>query len=202
MPHVFISYAHEDKSALKRVVRVLEEAGMQTWFDQEIRVGERLTEVIFPKLRSSRCAVFILTKNSVRSDWVRTEIQYALEQATPIVLISFGNVTVPDDFPGEVDDTLRIAINRNLSGRKKIKFLEATKRLYDHKNAPVITMLNLKGGVGKTVLTANLFGCIHETDRKSVLLIDLDPQHNLTQLLLSENVMVCPSAGILRQKAA
>ncbi|WP_340692202.1 AAA family ATPase [Hyphomonas sp.] len=190
MPHVFISYAHEDKSRLKRVVRVLEDAGMETWYDEEIRVGERLTEAIFPQLRSSRCAVFILTKYSVKSDWVRTEIQYAFDHATPIVLISFGNVSVPDDFPGDVDDTLRIAINRNLSGRKKIEFLEATRRLYDHRKAPVITMLNLKGGVGKTVLTANLFGCIHETERKSVLLIDLDPQHNLTQLLLSENDMM------------
>lgn len=45
-------------------------------------------------------------------------------------------------------------------------------------------MLNIKGGVGKTVLAANLFAAAHLIDKRSVCFIDLDPQHNLTQYFL------------------
>jgi chromosome partitioning protein len=49
----------------------------------------------------------------------------------------------------------------------------------------VIGLLNIKGGVGKTVLAANLFAAAHLADKRSVSFIDLDPQHNLTQYFLS-----------------
>lgn len=45
-----------------------------------------------------------------------------------------------------------------------------------------IAMLNIKGGVGKTVSTVNLAACIAKRGHK-VLLIDLDPQANATQYL-------------------
>src|SRR5690606_23402251 len=49
----------------------------------------------------------------------------------------------------------------------------------------VIAMLNIKGGVGKTVLAANLFAAAHLADKRAISFIDLDPQHNLTQYFLS-----------------
>lgn len=48
---------------------------------------------------------------------------------------------------------------------------------------PVIAMLNQKGGVGKTTLTANLGGTWAKQGRR-VLLVDNDPQGSLTQGLL------------------
>jgi chromosome partitioning protein len=50
---------------------------------------------------------------------------------------------------------------------------------------PVVAVLNMKGGVGKTTISAYLFQAICEKKAKSVLLIDLDPQYNLSQLLLT-----------------
>jgi chromosome partitioning protein len=47
-----------------------------------------------------------------------------------------------------------------------------------------IAMLNIKGGVGKTVLAANVFAAAHLESAKSVCFVDLDPQHNLSQFFL------------------
>lgn len=46
---------------------------------------------------------------------------------------------------------------------------------------PVVAFLNMKGGVGKSTLCANLALAIFEYHKLGTLLIDLDPQFNLTQ---------------------
>ncbi|WP_368252051.1 ParA family protein [Enterococcus sp. 2201sp1_2201st1_B8_2201SCRN_220225] len=47
----------------------------------------------------------------------------------------------------------------------------------------VISVINMKGGVGKTTLTKEIGIHLSETKNKKVLLIDVDPQLNLTQAM-------------------
>lgn len=53
------------------------------------------------------------------------------------------------------------------------------------KLAPVVSILNMKGGVGKTTISAHVFRVLYHKLSKRVLLIDLDPQFNLTQTVLT-----------------
>lgn len=53
--------------------------------------------------------------------------------------------------------------------------------------APVIAILNMKGGVGKTTVTAHLMRHLFERLKKSTLLVDFDPQFNLSQTVLSRS---------------
>jgi len=52
-------------------------------------------------------------------------------------------------------------------------------------SAPVIAVVNMKGGVGKTTISGNVFREVFRALRKNVLLIDFDPQYNLSQLLVT-----------------
>src|SRR5947208_17012597 len=58
----------------------------------------------------------------------------------------------------------------------------------DHGHAKRITIYNHKGGVGKTTLNINIASALIELG-KSVLLVDSDPQCNLTSYLLSDDVV-------------
>jgi len=53
---------------------------------------------------------------------------------------------------------------------------------------PVVAVLNMKGGVGKTTLCANLSLAIFENHSVKTLLLDLDPQFNLTQGLFRRDL--------------
>ena len=61
------------------------------------------------------------------------------------------------------------------------------------KKQKIITFSNQKGGVGKTTLSREI-GIYLASLEKSVLLIDVDPQANLTRSLTSENIPGCHEA--------
>lgn len=49
----------------------------------------------------------------------------------------------------------------------------------------VVSFMNMKGGVGKTTLCINIANTLSSYFKKNVLLIDMDPQFNATQSILS-----------------
>ncbi len=49
----------------------------------------------------------------------------------------------------------------------------------------VISLINMKGGVGKTTLSVNICDCLARRHSQKVLLVDIDPQFNATQCLFS-----------------
>ena len=50
---------------------------------------------------------------------------------------------------------------------------------------PIVSIVNMKGGVAKTTLATNLADVLSQREDLRVLLIDLDPQFNATQCLLT-----------------
>jgi chromosome partitioning protein len=67
------------------------------------------------------------------------------------------------------------------------------------RHAPVISVLNLKGGVGKTTVTAHL-GAALSARGYNVLLMDLDLQGSLSSLFMNESALVKRSEeGLLLQ---
>ena len=56
------------------------------------------------------------------------------------------------------------------------------------KLGPVVATLNLKGGVGKTTVSAHVFRVVYAKFRTPTLLIDFDPQFNLSQTLFDRDV--------------
>jgi cellulose biosynthesis protein BcsQ len=66
--------------------------------------------------------------------------------------------------------------------------MKTTKR----NRAKRIALFNHKGGVGKTTLTVNIAAALGSMGKR-VLLVDADPQCNLTSYLVAEDVVVLPT---------
>ena len=74
---VFISHSSKDKKAYALpLASLLGKFGLDAWLDQwKIRAGDSIQQKIFQAIKNSNAVVLILTSNSLRSKWVRKELE-------------------------------------------------------------------------------------------------------------------------------
>jgi HJR/Mrr/RecB family endonuclease len=78
-PHVFLSYASQDKVVASEIAKSLQQAGVPTWVDSwELAVGDSLASRIHEALDASDTLVVLLSPNSVGSRWIQNEWHTAL----------------------------------------------------------------------------------------------------------------------------
>jgi hypothetical protein len=79
MNSVFISHNHADKVFVRRLARDLTKAGIKCWIDEaEIKVGDSLLLKIEKGIKKAKYLAVVLTPNSVKSEWVKKELEVAL----------------------------------------------------------------------------------------------------------------------------
>jgi WD40 repeat protein len=77
--YVFISYAHEDREYVEKLVAFLHGEGIDTWHDAQLTPGRRFGEALQQKI--AQCAAFLLvmTPASYASEFVHDELDCARE---------------------------------------------------------------------------------------------------------------------------
>jgi hypothetical protein len=77
----FISYSSEDEEFCQRLHNDLQAAGVRCWFaPEDLKIGDRFHDEIEGAIRRHDKLLLVLTETSVGSDWVRTEVESALER--------------------------------------------------------------------------------------------------------------------------
>lgn len=129
---VFISHAEKDRDFARELASTLSAAGFETWFDNLVVPGENIHQAFAQALERSQAMIVLLSPDSMESEWVRAEIQYALgsrdyqgriipvllqpTEQIPWILKKFSIIPATTDEPGardrladEVIDRLRAA---------------------------------------------------------------------------------------------
>ncbi len=71
----FISHAHQDKWFANRLVKLLNELGVNSWYDTvELCIGDNLLQKIHEGLAECSHFIVILSKHAIRSKWVEEEL--------------------------------------------------------------------------------------------------------------------------------
>jgi len=77
-PTVFISYSHADSKSIDQLVDKLQASGVAVWIDKwMIKVGDSITQRIDAGIGSSDFLIVVLSRASVKSKWVREELNAA-----------------------------------------------------------------------------------------------------------------------------
>jgi adenylate cyclase len=74
---VFISYARDQQATASRVVKMLQAAGFDVWWDSDLPVHRSYSEIIESKLADAKAVVVLWSERAAQSQWVRAEAEYA-----------------------------------------------------------------------------------------------------------------------------
>lgn len=81
MPRVFLSHSSQDREFVEKLAIRLSRAGVDVWYDKwEIRVGDSVAEKIENGISVSDSFVAVLSEHSVKSPWVRKELDAAIAE--------------------------------------------------------------------------------------------------------------------------
>ncbi len=76
---IFISHSHNDENVAQKVASWLRAYGLDVWeASNEILPGDNWAAKISQGLQESNAMVVLLTPESLKSTWVRRDIEYAL----------------------------------------------------------------------------------------------------------------------------
>jgi hypothetical protein len=110
MKDIFISYSTADKSFVDHLVDSLSREGISIWIDEgEILPGDRIRERINQGILDSRYLLLVLSQNSIRSNWVRVELDSAMireieDNAVVVIPVLIGGIEtteIPLDLRGK-----------------------------------------------------------------------------------------------------
>ena len=78
--YYFVSYSHKDYKRVLKDILLLEELGVNIWYDKEMHIGENWQEIAQLYISKFQCSgvIFYLTENSISSPACNKEVEYVL----------------------------------------------------------------------------------------------------------------------------
>lgn len=110
---VFISYARDDQPIALLLADRLNNRGLTTWFDLDLRVGQDWASAITTALESAAVVVVIVTPNSITSQWVETEWSRALRRSQRVIPVLASGASFAD-LPVELATIQAVDLNSNM----------------------------------------------------------------------------------------
>ncbi len=98
---VFLSHSSADNKTSLKLFEWLQDKAVPVWFDNvELRPGDSLNESIMSGIESSDILLVIISKNSIKSSWVKKEIMLMIRKQisdgrTRVIPLIYGDVKMP-----------------------------------------------------------------------------------------------------------
>ncbi|MBR9833791.1 MAG: AAA family ATPase [Alphaproteobacteria bacterium] len=177
MSHLFIAHGPRDLDTLLTVHEAMRQASIPTWYAPPGSGDEIDQGKVNDAIDSAFGMAVLVSASSVRSKDVQAQLQRAQERGLTLFPIRADNARLSRLFKSALANQLTDAIDDEGALERLVN---ACRERYERR-CPVVAVMNLKGGVGKTTVSSQVFGTWQSSLGGRTLLIDLDPQYNLTQ---------------------
>jgi hypothetical protein len=91
----FLSYAREDKERVRDIAEILIQAGHDPWFDDALLPGQDWKQKLSQAIHECDSFIYILSPESVESEWCQWEFKEAVKQGKPIIPIMLRQTKLP-----------------------------------------------------------------------------------------------------------
>lgn len=193
----FLSYSRKDKAFVDELSKVLRADGLEHWVDRsEIQAGDQWEKSIHEGMRRADACVVFVSEHTIGS-FVAKEVALANEMRKRIIPVAL------DDTITSSEDQLIVQLRRwhfidfrDRGTQSGPNLIAAIRKAH---LASVVAMYNVKGGVGKTTLAIHLGTYYYFQRHKRVLMIDADPQANLSSSLVRPKLVQAKSRFLIRR---
>lgn len=172
MSHAFIAHGEDQLDALLELSEALRQAGIPARYVASDKPNRNTSDHMVDQ---ASLVIVLVSFEAMRSKTVRADIERARQNGTRIIPVRADRARLAGFVKSELGKAL------TLSTDDIEAVVEEAQKAY-REGCPVIAVMNMKGGVGKTTVTAQLAATIQNLGANRVLLIDFDPQYNLSQL--------------------
>jgi TIR domain-containing protein len=130
-PRVFLSHSHTDKKVARKIYQYLTRRGILVWFDEaELRFGDSLIDKLTNAIDSVDILLALISRNSVQSEWVKKEIEIAMNQEIASRLVKVipmlcDPVQLPTFLVGKLYADLRTGASRRKNLPKLVADINA-----------------------------------------------------------------------------
>lgn len=118
VPQVFISHSSKDKPRVRKLADDLMREGISVWIDEaEIQIGDSILEKINQALLYSDIVLAVLSKNSIKSSWVKKEIETAfaknLKGASSLIIPVLLDRLKPNEIPPAIRNVKWVDLSKD-----------------------------------------------------------------------------------------
>ena len=135
MTKVFISHSSHNRKRAEKLAQALRKLKMEVWYDEwNILVGHNLLDQIYEGIRKSDYLVVILTKASIKSKWVKRELDAALIHeieagGTKVIPLLFEKCQIPTTLKTKAYADFTISFEKGLAQLRKTLIDENSRNL-------------------------------------------------------------------------
>ncbi len=137
-PYIFVSYSHQDASAVHAELLHMRDHGFNVWYDEGISPGFAWRDELAHAIDRSSLFLFFVTNHSINSDNCLKELNYALSRDRPLLVVHLEPTDLPPGLALSLSDRQAIFHHELSSGAYTQKFTDAVAKLLNvaPKSAP------------------------------------------------------------------
>lgn len=127
LPYAFVSYSHLDSDSVLEIICRLQDENIRIWYDKGIPPAIDYNDYIARKIKDSGTVILFVTPNSMRSEYVRREINFSSKYYKDILPIYLSEAELTPGMEltiGSNEDIRRYAMSKEDFERKLINYLK------------------------------------------------------------------------------